>query len=599
MRSITRTLPLLLFAFFMASTQASAAPSEEEADYFQEYFPSSDGINTLHADILRPEGLSIDGPSPVRTPVIVTVSPYTNHGGVPTIDDPETHVAGEGPSERFDDFLNLSGALRQGYTYVYVDLPGFGGSSGCNDWGGNREQIAVKDAVEWAASQPWSNGRVGLIGKSYDAWTGLMGISQQPEGLEAVVALEPVFSGYNYLYNNGVRFTNSVVTPALFQAFDAQPGPPLSSDPQYLVNGAPQAWCYGVNEGMQAGLDDPNEPFWLERNLLRSGRGEETPLLLTQGFLEANTKPDAAFDYWNGLAGTENQAWFSQFDHCRGWETNSACGGSGAANEPGEGDELSIGRAGFIDEVMRFFDEHLKGIEPSVEDPTITVQDNLGRYRAETDWPPADSQERWTDLNTGSYRDDNGNRYFGTAAQTGNGIWSISQVLPHDVWLAGEPVLKARVDVPAPRANLVGLVYDIDPEGNARLINRGAYLLRGNGEQVATFDLYGQDWLLRSGHRLGVLVTGSDSSWWNALIPTQQTVTVKSASIGLPFLTYQRTEFLDGFATAKLEQHLGRTAPVSPAEITAAEQQFNVPGPLVPPPTETETKKNGKPRKPK
>ena len=54
-----------------------------------------------------------------------------------------------GPSERFYDFLDLTRILEKGYTYVMVDLPGYGGSGGCNDWGGPREQGAVKAAVYW------------------------------------------------------------------------------------------------------------------------------------------------------------------------------------------------------------------------------------------------------------------------------------------------------------------------------------------------------------------------------------------------------------------------------------------------------------------
>ena len=33
----------------------------------------------------------------------------------------------------------------------------------------------MKAAVEWAASQPWSTGKVGMYGKSYDGVTGLLG----------------------------------------------------------------------------------------------------------------------------------------------------------------------------------------------------------------------------------------------------------------------------------------------------------------------------------------------------------------------------------------------------------------------------------------
>ena len=180
MRKLAATIAASVLLLVTAPLVADAVP-RGDADYSDAYFPGGDGLTTLHAQILRPAGLS----SRAKTPVIMSVSPYFTTGVRP---------AGEGP-ERFYDFLELSNILSRGYTYVMVDLPGFGGSSGCNDWGGPREQRAVKAAVEWAARQPWSTGRVGLLGKSYDAWTGLMGIAQQPKGLAAVVAMEPVYSG--------------------------------------------------------------------------------------------------------------------------------------------------------------------------------------------------------------------------------------------------------------------------------------------------------------------------------------------------------------------------------------------------------------------
>jgi uncharacterized protein len=546
---------------------ADADQPRDDAVWTEHYFPGGEGhdpVTMLHADVLRPAHLPPDEP----TPVILTVSPYTNHSGDPLAYNPTRH----GPSERFFDFLDLSGALAAGYTYVIVDLPGTGGSGGCNDWGGEREQGAVKAAVEWSASQPWSNGRVGLIGKSYDAWTGLMGVAQQPEGLEAVVAQAPVYSGYRYLYNNGVRFSNSVLTPALFQAIDATPGP-LTSDPYYNVNGAPQAWCYGLNQGL-AQSDDPDFPYWTERDLLPTTAGKETPVFLTQGFLERNTKPDAAFEFWNNLGGAHNRAWFGQFDHDRGWDL---C--SGGRPCTGRAQEV------FIAEVMRFFDTHLKGVaaedEEAALEPTVAVQDALGRYRAEDAWPPGDTVTHTTELNTGAYTDTGSGS--GTQPAAGRGIWTVSEPLDHDVWLTGEPTLTATVTTQVPRANLVANVYDIDPDGNATLVNRGTLLLRDRGEQQVELPLYGQDWPLAAGHRIGVNVSSANSDWW-VHVPTNSTVTVAEAAIALPFLTYERTEFLDGGSTPRLEQHRGTAR--HPGDLTAAERPFQVPGPLAERPAE-------------
>jgi len=558
--SILGSLVLSMLVFL---APASAA-TREDADHYEFYLPSSDGITTLHADVLRPKGLALD----VETPVILTVSPYTNHSGTTSPND----LNGVGPSPRFYDFLDLSGALQQGYTYVMIDLPGDGGSAGCNDWGGAREQAAVRAGVEWAATQSWSDGKVALLGKSYDGWTGLMGIAQQPKGLAAVISLEPVYSGYRYIYMNGVRRTNWPYGTS-FTAIDAQPGRP--SDPaEYHINSAPQAWCYPINIAGQNADHDESGPYWAERNLLPTAFGKTTPLFLTQGFLETNTKQDGTFDYFNSLAGTSNRAWYGQFDHCRGWETQSACSASG------NNTRLAVGREGFMEEVMRFLDLHLKGIQPEVEDPVIEVQDNYGRWRGEERWPPTDSQLYETELSPGTYTDSGTGR--GDRPTEAQGIWTVSEALPHAVWFSGTPSVTVSVDA-LPNANVAANVYDIAPDGRVTMISRGVQLLRGTGIRNFSFILYGQDWRIEAGHRIGVLLSSANTDQFSHLA-TRSTVTVRSAKIGLPFLTEDRTEFLEGGSTPRLESFLASsTASLSSSFIDSVEAPFVIPPPLVQP----------------
>ncbi|KPC87244.1 hypothetical protein ADL27_44330, partial [Streptomyces sp. NRRL F-6602] len=113
-----------------------------------------------------------------------------------------------GPSARFNDFIEGSDLFQQGYAFVMVDLRGFGGSTGCLDWGGPGEQADVKAAIDWAGKQSWSTGKVGMYGKSYDAVTGLIGNDLDQKPLKAVVAQEPVWDLYQYIYSNGVPRPN-------------------------------------------------------------------------------------------------------------------------------------------------------------------------------------------------------------------------------------------------------------------------------------------------------------------------------------------------------------------------------------------------------
>jgi hypothetical protein len=188
----------------------------------------------------------------------------------------------------------------------------------------------------------------------------------------------------------------------------------------------------------------------------------------------------------------------------------------------------------------------------------------------------------WSDLKTGAYAD-------GPSPLGGSPVWTFSEVLPHDVWLSGEPQINVRVETTAPRANLVADVFDVYEDGKARLISRGAFLLRALGEQTASFDLYGQDWRIPAGHRIGVVLAGTDAQsggWW-LNVPTGQTITVEQATIGLPFLSCERNaeEYLPGGSTPKLEGHLGNDIGVG-AQITGNERPFDLPGPLKPRPDE-------------
>lgn len=551
MRRVTPLLALLclLLALPAAARAAEPPPGSTYTEDFIE--PRNAGEERLHVDILRPEGLT----DADKTPVILTVSPYTNHAAQVGIDyDPFA----EGPSSRFFDFLEAGKVFTrsQKYTYVMVDLRGFGGSDGCNDWGGPGEQADVKAAVEWAASQPWSTGKVGMYGKSYDAWTGLMGIAQQPAGLAGVVSQEPVVDGYRYLYMNRVRFSNAAGTPTLFQAIDATPGS-LNDTPEYNFNGLqkdPTCAPLNISEQQQ---NDPTVPFWQARNLLPATKGKRTPLFMTQGYLETNTKPDGVFELYNGLAGPK-RAWFGQFDHVRGTDVE-------------EDGRFAMGRPGFIDETMRFFDRHVAGLPeadaPTGSDPAIAVQGADGRYRAETAWPPADVVTRTSALNDGDYIDDGRNTGTGEAS-SGRGLvlWTFSAPLAKPAHLAGTPRITLDALADTPNTNLTANVYDVAPDRMATMISRGTRLVTVRGRQE--LELYGQDWPIAAGHRIGVSISSSNAEWFEH-VPTGDIAVVENASIDLPFLPTARDAFIAGGATSRLERFL-EEAPFEVPETTIA-----------------------------
>jgi predicted acyl esterase len=235
-----------------------------------------------------------------------------------------------------------------------------------------------------------------------------------------------------------------------------------------------------------------------------------------------------------------------------------------------------MGRAGFFDEVMRFYDRFLKGINPTVKDPPIAVQTNDGKWRADQEWPPADAKPYTSPLRPGSYTDD------GSGSATGSGdtdgVWTISPPLPYDAHLAGSGRVVVDVATTRPNANLVVDVYDLDQYGIGPLITRQGFLARTSGEK--TLDLWSADWKVAAGHRIAVRVTDANEDWW-LHTPLFDTIHVVGGSVTLPFLSHRRTDTIEGDPGTQLAGYLKRTITVPPETLRdSVSDDFQLPPPM-------------------
>jgi len=97
--------------------------------------------------------------------------------------------------------LNPLDAVQEGFAVVVQDPRGRFKSDG--EWEPFvNEADDGYDTVEWAADQPWSNGRVGMYGASYHGVTVLQAMIADPPSLEAALAY---LTGANY--HNGWTYT--------------------------------------------------------------------------------------------------------------------------------------------------------------------------------------------------------------------------------------------------------------------------------------------------------------------------------------------------------------------------------------------------------
>ena len=540
-------IPLTVLAVAASASSAQALPTVAGGTWHTEYITEPDGTE-LHAAVLRPDDLAPGE----RTPVVLTVSVYDNASGEFGVASPVEGTEWDpvGPSKgaiaNYEDLIAEARLMGRHYTYAIVDLRGTGGSSGCQDWAGPGEQADVVAAVKWAHDADWSNGHVGIYGKSYDGVTGLMGVAERPEGLDAVVSMEPVYDGYRYLYGDGMRRLNFAGTPAIYAAISASPGPVGDSADDgghYFVNSVDDTQrpgCAPLNAADQAADEDHYSPFWRERNLITHVRGSDVPLFLTQGMTENNTAPDGMAEFLVNHTGPE-RGWIGPWNHVRGNQK--------------QGNRLMMGRPGWFDEVFAFFGEHLRGDATAAQYPNWAVQTNDGKWRYEDQWPPADAAGYTTALRPGVYTD------TAQSTKTDNtGVWTVSPPLTSTVGLAGAPTATLDVTAALPRANLVVDVYDIGPNNKGPLVSHQGHVIYANGP--LHLDLMSADWRFAPGHRIAVRVTDNNAEWWGLAAGTQQAVTVEGGSITLPLLRDARpTDQLPGhLASVELAAYLAQTA---------------------------------------
>lgn len=529
---------LLLLAGVVALPSASAEEVPDGYAYTDHWFAAADGTQ-LHAGVFLPA----DRKPGERHPVLLTSTPYTAPGA--------GGADSTGPAIRFPELFEHQAFTSGRYAYIQVDVRGFGGSGGCFGYYLEPEKQDVKVAVEWAAAQTWSTGKVGTWGKSYDAAQQVLALAAKPKGLAAQVIQAPGLSGYTALWMNGVHYaTGRYATTGAYTADDLTPpqNRTYATSPEYGRAAASAATADPtcrtdalVRMNTEA---DRTGAFWKGKEPYLGARGSTVPTFWSHGFFDANTKP-VHLDVWSSLKGPK-QAWFGQYTHLRGHE-----GG--------------VGREGFLDESFRFLDRHVRGLRTR-QDPAVTVQsgNGKGRWRAERVWPPADARRWAMPVRPGTYIDRPGNS--GTGSSGGQGHWTVTPPLPHAAHLAGEVLLQARVTTAAPGAQVVAHLYDVNDAGEAKLVTRGAAVAWTSGAQDVAYTLYPQDWVFEKGHRIAVHVSAADDAWFSPGV-TQTTVQVTDGSASFPLLEKRRTRFLagdesDGMATAPV--------PVSEAELQEA-----------------------------
>ena len=314
--------------------------------------PMRDGA-CLKADVFRPKG---EG----KVPAILNMGPYQKD----KLWTPPPNLEEAANPYMNWEAVNPEWWVPQGYASVRVDARGSGESPGQYEPWSRAESVDFYDAIEWAAAQPWCNGKVGLSGISYFAINQWFAANQQPPSLKAIIPWEGFADIYrDALYHGGILcifmtnwFTAHLIHHTLGRASQIHPDTWQKNTLHFWLNNNLDS---GAFSGSQAQWDKITVPFLSVGNWTGFG-------LHLRGNTEAYMRSNSPHKKLRMQNGTHVHPFYSA-----------------------EGRQDQI----------RFFDYWLKDIQNGVMDePPVKLAIRKGgdkvEWRYEKEWPLARTQ--WT-----------------------------------------------------------------------------------------------------------------------------------------------------------------------------------------------------------
>jgi uncharacterized protein len=179
-RAAVLALALTLAPFALGATAAPPARPQVGPGYdieMSRMIPMRDGVK-LEAWIFRPSHLEGEAPA------VLELTQYDIDGG------------------RDQDFKTF---VRRGYVFVQVEVRARGRSGGeKSDNIGVQVGRDGRDAVEWIARQPWSDGHVFMYGGSFVGMTQWHTAMQLPPHLSGIAPYVPIYPGWDVPNTNGI-----------------------------------------------------------------------------------------------------------------------------------------------------------------------------------------------------------------------------------------------------------------------------------------------------------------------------------------------------------------------------------------------------------
>ena len=394
-----------------------------------------------------------------------------------------------------DDAMHHAYFAGCGYAGVRVDIRGSGDSGGVlTDEYSQQEGDDALEVIAWIAAQPWCSGKVGMMGISWGGFNSLQVAARRPPALAAIITA----CSTDDRYDNDVHYLGGVplgyyLLPwaSVMLAFNVRP-----PDPAIVGDDWRSMWL----ERLDGNVDlielwlrhQRRDDYWRHGSVGESPGDIEVPVLAVSGWADAYV--DAVFRLLanldvprKGLVGPWGHMWPE-------------------IGRPGP-------EIGFLQECVRWWDEHLKGRDTGIMDepmlrawmqepvaPAPDYDERPGRWVAEAGWPGRDEPPLAFVLDAeGLTAEPTGDAALvHTSPQTVGldaGAWCAygnpadipvdqrrddarsltfdSAPVAERFEMLGQPIVTLRVSADRPRAFVAARLCDVAPDGASTVITRG------------------------------------------------------------------------------------------------------------------------------
>jgi X-Pro dipeptidyl-peptidase len=378
-RPLATVVIAVLTAAFLTPAAAHGSPRESRPVYSYENAVreavwvdtgldgDGDGrTDRVAVDIVRPAEPARQGR---KVPVIMDASPYYSCCGRGNESQLKTYDANGDVVQMplfYDNYF-----VPRGYAFVGVDLAGTNRSDGCVDVGGRSDIQSAKAVVDWLngraraytsrtgterARAGWTNGKTGMIGKSWDGTIANGVAATGVRGLKTIVPISAISSWYDYYFAKGAPLYDS--------------GPDWLSD--YVDSPDARAKCAAVQRKLvdQAPRTGDLTPLWTARDYVKDAAKVRASVFLVHGMQDLNVRTKHLGQWWDALArhGVERKIWLSQTGHV---------------------DPFDFRRAAWVDTLHRWFDHELLGYDNGIDrEPVADIERHPDQWVTSTAWPP-------------------------------------------------------------------------------------------------------------------------------------------------------------------------------------------------------------------